>query len=516
MALWPAPGVTRRQYLFSTLMVTLMAGTAGFSYWKLGEANDTARRTESVRTAQLREIAQIELYVTQASLQLRHGMLARNADERQASIDDILKRRQLIEQSVASYEGKLFSEQGRQRFSVIPDLMKTFWVHGESNLELVRQGRRDEAFAYLVDRTIPARNALLASLRDNVGYQDAALKKEIEQINQAVNQTLSVLLGVLTLLAFGMIWNTVQLGRTMGRRIGQSTQIAVRVRDGDLATAVTDREHDEFSPLLRALQDMQSSLTQIVSGVRGSAETVAQASNQIAEGNNDLSRRTEDQASALQQTAATMDELSNTVRANTGHAQEATRLAQDAVQIASGGGTLMRDVVQTMDGISESSRKIGDIIGVIDSIAFQTNILALNAAVEAARAGEQGRGFAVVASEVRNLAQRSAEAAREIKNLISTSVGRVEQGSALVGRAGATMEDIVRSIERVSSIVADISDASQDQNAAIEQVGQAITQMDRSTQQNAALVEESAAAAQDMREQAGGLLQAMASFRTPA
>ena len=516
MALWPAPGVTRRQYLFSMLTVTLMAGTAGFSYWKLGEANDIARRTEAVRTAQLREIAQIELYVTQSSLQLRHGMLARNADERQAAIDDILKRRQLIEQSTASYESKLFSEQGRQRFSSIPGLMKTFWSHGESNLALVQQGRRDEAFAYLVDRTIPARNALLAALRDNVSYQDAALKKEIEQINQAVNQTLTVLLTVLTLLAAGMIWNTVQLGRTMSRRVEESTRIAERVRDGDLATTVIDREHDEFSPLLRALQEMQASLTQIVSGVRGSAETVAQASNQIAEGNNDLSRRTEDQASALQQTAATMDELSNTVRTNTGHAQEATRLAQDAVQIATGGGTLMRDVVQTMDGISESSRKIGDIIGVIDSIAFQTNILALNAAVEAARAGEQGRGFAVVASEVRNLAQRSAEAAREIKNLISTSVGRVEQGSALVGRAGATMEDIVRSIERVSSIVADISDASQDQNAAIEQVGQAISQMDRSTQQNAALVEESAAAAQDMREQAGGLLQAVASFRTPA
>ena len=516
MALWPAPGVTRRKYLFSMLTVTLMAGTAGFSYWKLGEAKDIARRTEAVRTAQLREIAQIELYVTQSSLQLRHGMLARNANERQAAIDDILTRRKLIDQSVASYESKLFSEQGRQRFSSIPGLMKTFWSHGESNLALVQQGRRDEAFAYLGDRTIPARNALLAALRDNVSYQDAALKREIGQINQAVNQTLTVLLTVLTVLAAGMIWNTVQLGRTMSRRVEESTRIAERVRDGDLATPVTDREHDEFSPLLRALQEMQASLTRIVSGVRGSAETVAQASNQIAEGNNDLSRRTEDQASALQQTAATMDELSNTVRTNTGHAQEATRLAQDAVQIATGGGTLMRDVVQTMDGISESSRKIGDIIGVIDSIAFQTNILALNAAVEAARAGEQGRGFAVVASEVRNLAQRSAEAAREIKNLISTSVGRVEQGSALVGRAGATMEDIVRSIERVSSIVADISDASQDQNAAIEQVGQAITQMDRSTQQNAALVEESAAAAQDMREQAGGLLQAVASFRTPA
>ena len=516
MALWPAPGVTRRQYLFSMLTVTLMAGTAGFSYWKLGEAKDIARRTETVRTAQLGEMAQMELYVTQSSLQLRHGMLARNADERQAAIDDILKRRQLIDQSMASYESKLFSEQGRTHFAPVPGELKTFWEIAGANLALVQEGRRDEAMAHLVDKTIPARNALLKTLSGNVSYQQGALKKEIDQISQAVSQTMTILMSVLGLLAAGLVWNTVQLGRTMSRRVEESTRIAERVRDGDLATPVTDREHDEFSPLLRALQEMQASLTQIVSGVRGSAETVAQASNQIAEGNNDLSRRTEDQASALQQTAATMDELSNTVRTNTGHAQEATRLAQDAVQIATGGGTLMRDVVQTMDGISESSRKIGDIIGVIDSIAFQTNILALNAAVEAARAGEQGRGFAVVASEVRNLAQRSAEAAREIKNLISTSVGRVEQGSALVGRAGATMEDIVRSIERVSSIVADISDASQDQNAAIEQVGQAITQMDRSTQQNAALVEESAAAAQDMREQAGGLLQAVASFRTPA
>ncbi|MDQ5897213.1 MAG: hypothetical protein QG612_1299 [Pseudomonadota bacterium] len=516
MTLWTDPGVTRRQLASSALMLALMAGTAGFSLWKLGHANEIARRTESVRTAQLSEIAQIELYVTQTSLQLRHGMLARTLEERQGAVDEILKRHQLIEQATASYQSKLFSEQGQQRFAVIPDLMKTFWQHGEANLELVKQGRRDEAFAYLVDKTVPARNALLTALRDNVGYQEASLQREIEDINQSVNQALSVLLTVLGALATGLVWNTLHLGRTLRRRVGESTAIAQRVRDGDLATTITDHRRDEFSPLLQALAEMQGSLTQIVADVRGSAETVAQASTQIAEGNNDLSSRTEEQASALQQTAATMDELNNTVRANASHAQEATRLAHDAVQVASGGGALMRDVVQTMDGISESSRKIGDIIGVIDSIAFQTNILALNAAVEAARAGEQGRGFAVVASEVRSLAQRSAEAAREIKALISTSVGRVEQGSALVGRAGTTMEEIVRSIERVSTIVSDISEASQDQSAAIEQVGEAISQMDRSTQQNAALVEQSAAAAKDMSEQAGGLLKTMGSFRTAA
>jgi methyl-accepting chemotaxis protein len=250
-----------------------------------------------------------------------------------------------------------------------------------------------------------------------------------------------------------------------------------------------------------------------VGTVRGNAESVATASAQIAQGNQDLSGRTEQQASALQQTAATMEQLGTTVRHNADSAQQANRLAQGASSVAVQGGEVVGKVVSTMQAISDSSRKIGDIIGVIDGIAFQTNILALNAAVEAARAGEQGRGFAVVASEVRSLAQRSADAAKEIKALIGRSVEQVEQGTALVDQAGKTMNDIVGSIQRVSDIVAEIDSASVEQSSGISQVGQAVTQMDQSTQQNAALVEQSAAAAESLRAKAQQLVQLVAVFK---
>jgi methyl-accepting chemotaxis protein len=243
------------------------------------------------------------------------------------------------------------------------------------------------------------------------------------------------------------------------------------------------------------------------------SENVATASAQIAQGNQDLSGRTEQQASALQQTAATMDELGSTVRNNADNAAQANQLALGASSVAVKGGAVVGQVVETMKGINDSSRKIADIIGVIDGIAFQTNILALNAAVEAARAGEQGRGFAVVASEVRSLAQRSADAARQIKTLITASVERVDQGTALVGQAGKTMDEIVGAIQRVSDIVGEISSASAEQSSGVAQVGQAITQMDQTTQQNAALVEESASAAMSLQQQAQQLVQAVAVFR---
>jgi methyl-accepting chemotaxis protein len=277
-----------------------------------------------------------------------------------------------------------------------------------------------------------------------------------------------------------------------------------------------DDDRDEFSPLFKALSDMQRSLGRVVSSVRKGAEGVATASAEIAQGNQDLSRRTEQQASALQQTAATMEQLNTTARNNTDSAEQANQLARSASAVAVQGGEVVGQVVSTMQGISDSSRKIGDIIGVIDGIAFQTNILALNAAVEAARAGEGGRGFAVVASEVRNLAQRSAGAAKEIKALISLSVEQVEQGTVLVNQAGKTMDEIVASIGHVSGIVAEIALASVEQTSGIFQVGNAVGMMDRATQQNAALVEESAAAAENLKEQAQQLVQAVAAFNVAA
>jgi methyl-accepting chemotaxis protein len=307
------------------------------------------------------------------------------------------------------------------------------------------------------------------------------------------------------------------LGRAVTRSITQAVESArasaVRIADGDLTTAPPATSEDELGQLMTAMASMQSALTRVVGTVRQNADSVATASVQIAQGNLDLSARTEQQASALQQTAATMDALSTTVRTNAESALQANALAQGATEVAVRGGKMVAQVVDKMDGISAASRKIAEIIGVIDGIAFQTNILALNAAVEAARAGEQGRGFAVVAGEVRSLAQRSAAAAREIKGLIHTSVERVEQGSALVNQTGRTVDEVVDAIKRVSEIVAQISAASAEQSLGVQQVGQAVSQMDQVTQQNAALVEESAAAAEGLKQQAHELVEAVALFK---
>ena len=285
---------------------------------------------------------------------------------------------------------------------------------------------------------------------------------------------------------------------------------------GDLSGQVETRGRDEIGELLQALDAMQTSLIEVVSKVRQGSDSVANASAEIAQGNSDMSARTESQASALEQTAASMEELNGAVKQNADSAREANQLAMNAATVAVKGGTVVGQVVETMKGINESSRKISDIIGVIDGIAFQTNILALNAAVEAARAGERGRGFAVVASEVRSLAGRSADAAKEIKSLINASVDRVEHGTALVDQAGATMTELVDAIRRVTTIMGEISTASSEQALGVSQVGEAVSHMDEVTQQNAALVEEMAAAASSLKNQASDLVDAVSVFKLHA
>ena len=313
------------------------------------------------------------------------------------------------------------------------------------------------------------------------------------------------------LLAAAIAW---WLARNISVPLRSAIGVARQVAQGDLTVQVEVRSKDETGELMQALKDMTASLLRIVTEVRGGTQAIATASRQIASGNIDLSARTEQQASSLEETASSMEELTSTVQQNAQNAHEANGLAASASAVAGKGGAVVAQVVDTMGSINDSSRKIVDIIGVIDGIAFQTNILALNAAVEAARAGEQGRGFAVVATEVRNLAQRSAGAAKEIKALINDSVAQVESGARLVDEAGHTMREIVDSVHKVSSIVGHISAASDEQRAGIEQVNQAITEMDQVTQQNAALVEEAAAAAESMQEQAARLADAVAVFRT--
>jgi len=306
---------------------------------------------------------------------------------------------------------------------------------------------------------------------------------------------------------------SVWLARSIMQPLGEAIFIAETVASGDLSKEFETERGGDFGRLLRGMGEMEDTLTDVVTRIKASTDSIVVASGQIAAGNQELSSRTEEQASSLEQTAASMEELTSTVKQNADNARQANQLALSASEVAVKGGSVVGQVVDTMASINASSRKIVDIIGVIDGIAFQTNILALNAAVEAARAGEQGRGFAVVASEVRSLAQRSAAAAKEIKGLIDDSVGKVDVGSALVGEAGKTMEEIVSGVKRVTDIIGEITAASHEQAQGIEQVNQAIAQMDQVTQQNAALVEEAAAAAQSLQQQADSLSQVVATFK---
>jgi len=406
-------------------------------------------------------------------------------------------------------------------------------ARGSADVEQALQGplaaavsAADEAFT-LVDSKIVKADALtyepasyFAATTNAIDQQFKLIEVSLNALDHLLttdmaraNRELAAMLGTLLLLGTLACWILWTVARGTTQAVQSAARMAEAVARGDLTVAVHPAGKDEVAQLVRALGKMNASLCGVVHTVRQNAESVATASAQIAQGNLDLSGGTEQQASALQQTAASMEQLGSTVRQNADNARQANQLAQNASSVAVQGGEVVAQVVGTMQGINDSSRKIADIISVIDGIAFQTNILALNAAVEAARAGEQGRGFAVVASEVRSLARRSAEAAKEIKSLITTSVERVEQGTALVDSAGTTMNEVVAAIRRVTDIMGEISAASSEQNSGVAQVGQAVTQLDQATQQNAALVEESAAAAESLKAQASQLVQAVAVFK---
>ena len=354
--------------------------------------------------------------------------------------------------------------------------------------------------------------AYVAALRAVLEFQSRRIDDMNTTIgeNASIGETRLLVLGAIALLLGTVLaW---LLTRSITHPLAQAVKAADAFANGDLTSVMVVKGKDEPALLLHAMERMRVNLANVVANVRQGSESVATASAEIAQGNNDLSSRTEQQASALQETAASMEQLGSTVNQNAENARQANQLAMSAATVAADGGEVVGQVVETMKGINESSRKISEIISVIDGIAFQTNILALNAAVEAARAGEQGRGFAVVASEVRSLAGRSADASKEIKNLINASVERVEKGTALVDRAGQTMTEVVNAIRSVTAIMSEISSASTEQSDGVAQVGEAVIQMDEATQQNAALVEEMAAAASSLRSQAQELVKVVAVF----
>ncbi|MBY0466551.1 MAG: HAMP domain-containing protein, partial [Burkholderiales bacterium] len=379
--------------------------------------------------------------------------------------------------------------------------------------ESKKAGNAEQALKLLNADYLPAMAQYIDAQKGMVELQKkhvADIAVETEQ--RRMTNTMGILtgLGIVVALVFtGTLW----LVRSIRQPLDQANELAERIANGDLSATIDNNRHDEFGRLLESLRHMNQSLVRMVSEVRGSTDSIATASAEIAHGNNDLAQRTEQTSSNLQSTASSMDALTDTVQHSADNARQASQLAASASSVAQRGGEVVAQVVHTMQEIDASSKKIADIISVIDSIAFQTNILALNAAVEAARAGEQGRGFAVVASEVRSLAGRSAEAAKEIKGLIGTSVQKVESGTQLVTHAGSTMDEIVRSVRSVADVIGEITAAANEQSSGIAGVNQSIGDLDQMTQQNAALVEESAAAAESLREQAARLKQAVAVFK---
>jgi methyl-accepting chemotaxis protein len=434
-------------------------------------------------------------------------------DDYESQLKDVFKLRA---ETLAPY---LVLDKTADEAPLLETLQKTWAAHEvqyHKVLALAKAGSMSEAKDIDDGAGVSTFEDALLAVDKALALQFDSAKAAADQAHSVYTQARGLLLGLLAAaLAVGLVLALVitrGLLRQLGGEPHEAVQVARAVAAGDLGTRIALKPGDQTS-LMAGLKNMQESLAQVVQSVRRGSEQVATASAEIATGNNDLSVRTEQQASSLQQAAASMDQLGTTVSQNADNARQADNLARSASEVAQRGGAAVAEVVGTMREINNSSKRIADITGVIDGIAFQTNILALNAAVEAARAGEQGRGFAVVAGEVRSLAQRSAEAAREIKSLIAASVERVEQGTRQVDQAGETMTEVVSSIQRVTQIMNEISAASAEQSAGVRLVGDSVTQMDRGTQQNAALVEQSAAAAESLREQAGELVRSVAVFR---
>ncbi len=473
------------------------------------------------------DVAQEQLVVSVRSAVNRRAIAARNlvlvatpqdiAQEKQAVMAAHADAQEAIRKlNLATKDDVALPGTERQ---LVSEISRVESLYGPVALDIVKlalDGKKEEAIAKMNAECRPLLASLLKITNEYQAFASKQSDLSVATASADYAQIRLLLLSVSVValaiaVGLGLVITRGLVG-SLGGEPNTATEIARAVAQGDLTFPVILKKGDESS-LMAQLQMMQQSLFKVVSNVRSSAEGVSTASSEIAQGNQDLSGRTEQQASALEETAASMEQLSSTVKQNAESAAQANQLAVSASTVAVQGGEVVKRVVETMKGINDSSKKIADIISVIDGIAFQTNILALNAAVEAARAGEQGRGFAVVASEVRNLAQRSAAAAKEIKTLIDNSVSQVEQGTALVATAGATMTEVVTSIRRVTDIIGEVSAASGEQSQGVAQVGEAITQMDQVTQQNAALVEESAAAASSLSTQAQELLKVVSVFR---
>jgi len=504
------------------LVLALLVFVAVMGIYQMAKTNQQLNDIVNVNNEESRLAIAMRVAINQVATSTRNIVLITEEDAMKAEVER-------LQQSRASYDtaeqklGMMFdsiadtSPEEKATFSQIKELKDIARPSINKVIELARANNKQEATTVLLKEAQVAQGNWLKALSELAKIEDD-LNIKLATDAKADYAFGRIAMLVSSILALGSgIGAAVLLTRSIVSQLGgepaYATEVVQRIAAGDLSLPVNVK-HGDTTSLLAAMMKMQQALVDVVENIRSGSESIATGSGQIASGNADLSQRTEEQASNLQQTAASMEQLTSTVKNNADTAHQATSLANSASNVAGKGGDVVGRVVQTMDEISAASKRIGDIIGVIDGIAFQTNILALNAAVEAARAGEQGRGFAVVAGEVRTLASRSAEAAKEIKSLIGASVEKVEAGTGLVAEAGRTMEDIVGQVRRVNDLIAEISAATVEQTAGIGQINDAVTQLDQVTQQNAALVEESAAAADSLRNQAAMLVQSVAVFKT--
>ncbi|RZI42381.1 HAMP domain-containing protein [Herbaspirillum sp. HC18] len=484
------------------LVVLLLVGITALGIGRLSVLNDSTELIVKDRYPKVALANKLLEGIEDTAAMLRNLLILKDAGAIAEEKKKIMETRKEVETYLAELDRSLSTPKGREIFQSITDSRARYRQGQTEYLKLLDEGRKDEAADLLVKVVTPDQEKYIEQVKALVVLGGKLMEKSGAEAGEQYRSGVAIMLalaGVAILVACVSAW---RVTRSITHPLHYAVHVARTVAAGDLTSDIHVRSKDETGELMQALKDMNASLAKIVAQVRSGTETIANASGEIAAGNMDLSSRTEQQASSLEETASSMEELTSTVKQNADNARQANELAMSASEVAVKGGAVVAQVVDTMGEINESSRKIADIIGVIDGIAFQTNILALNAAVEAARAGEQGRGFAVVAGEVRNLAQRSASAAHEVRALIGSSVEKVESGAKLVNDAGATMQEIVESIGRVTDIMGEITAASVEQTAGIEQINQAIAQMEQATQQNASLVEEAAAASQAMQDQA--------------
>ncbi len=499
---------------FSTCMTLLiLLVVAIFSGIQLNSVGKNSAEIIDIKVASLINVLEAQALMQENGRRITSLILTIQKEARVKDYAAVEVNKKKITTLLKAIEEQSATQEEKNAIEKLKDSRAKFVLSFSKVAALIEQDVQTDAVEMLNKEAFPALQDALNDITTLVNLEKLAMEKNGESIKQSISfsSTFSVIFSAIAVIFSALF--AVLIAKSIVTPLNNAVNIAICVAEGDLTTRIETGGSDETGQLLKALFDMNKSLVATIGQVNESVDTIATASSQIASGNADLSSRTESQASSLEQTAASMEELTSIVKKNADNAHKANQLVVSASDVAIRGGHVVGDVVSTMGSIKTSSGKIVEIISVIDGIAFQTNILALNAAVEAARAGEQGRGFAVVASEVRNLAQRSASAAREIKTLIDNSVEQVELGSKLVDQAGRTMEEIVSSVKHVAEIMSEIAAASQEQSSGIEQVNRAISHMDEMTQQNAALVEQAAAAAESMRDQAKVLANTVQIFK---